>query len=126
MANISHVSFWSQAFLYKIPEILLGLVLIILGYLISKKIARLFNKAFEAKSQDALLSTFLSKLLGIASFLLIASVYLPLFCRTSFAFLFLLRSVSNYLFNDNLGKFSVILCRTGSRSVFKNCLIRFL
>jgi len=63
-----------QAFLYKIPEILLGLVLIILGYLISKKIARLFNKAFEAKSQDALLSTFLSKLLGIASFLLIASI----------------------------------------------------
>ena len=65
-----------QAFIYKIPEILLGFILIILGYLLSKRIAYLFNKAFEKKSHDALLATFLSKVLGIASFLLIASIAL--------------------------------------------------
>lgn len=66
----SIINYWNQ-FVFQLPNYILAIIIIIVGYLISKYISRLFKRTVSKRSQDPLMTNFLTKCVKLGIILLV-------------------------------------------------------
>lgn len=66
----SIINYWNQ-FVFQLPNYILAIVIIIIGYLISIYIFRLFKRTVSKRSQDPLMTNFLTKCVKLGIILLV-------------------------------------------------------
>lgn len=69
----SIIAYW-DAFLYHVPQLILGLIILVLAFIISRWLSNIFKNRLSRRMEDPLLSAFISRVLRI--FLVILGILL--------------------------------------------------
>jgi len=64
------INYWNEL-IYQLPKIIIAILIIIVGYLLSNYISRLFKRAVSRRSQDPLMTNFLTKCVKLGFVLLV-------------------------------------------------------